>query len=200
MGLLQLPYWLQAIVSAGGGLGLFIIALLDSSFVPFPTVNDLMLIQLSYGRPVLMPYYAAMTTLGSLGGSLVLYYLGRKGGEAAFHKRAGKRAKRIQHWVSTKGFVSLLIASVLPPPTPFKAAVLAAGAFNMPLRQFVTALLIARSARFYGEGFLAVKYGEDAVRFLGQHKLEVAGGAVAVILAVYLFMRLVLHQTPEAEH
>jgi membrane protein YqaA with SNARE-associated domain len=189
----------HSVVDTGGGVGLFVVAFLDSSFVPFPTVNDLMVINLSYARPLLVPYYAALATLGSLLGSAVLYFIGRKGGEAAFHKRTGKRARRIQHWVEKRGFVSLLVASVLPPPTPFKAVVLAAGAFKMPLRPFITSLLIARAVRFYGEAFLAVRYGEGAVQFLTQHRLEAAGAALAVILAVYLFVRVMLRPTPEQE-
>jgi hypothetical protein len=60
-------------------------------------------------------------------------------------------------------------------------------------------LLIARSARFYGEGFLAVKYGAGAMQYLGEHKLQVAVGAVAVILAVYLFVRLVLRHPAQQQ-
>jgi len=59
------PHWLQAVLALSGGVGLFVVAFLDSTFIPFPTVNDLLLITLSIRTPARMPYYAAMVTLGS---------------------------------------------------------------------------------------------------------------------------------------
>jgi membrane protein YqaA with SNARE-associated domain len=190
MGKYHLPHWLQLAVATTGGFGLFLAAFLDSSVLSLPAVNDLLLIDLSIASPSRMPYYAAMATLGSLAGCLLLYVLARKGGQAAFRRRAGERAPRIHRWMKRNGFVSLLVAAVLPPPAPFKFFVLAAGALEMPWRQFVVALVIARGARFFGEGFLSVRYGPQAIRFLSQHKLAVTLGALAAILAVYLISRL----------
>jgi len=75
---IHLPAWLQAIVASAGGLGLFLIAFLDSSVLTFPVINDLLLIDLSVRYPARMQYYAAMATLGSVGGCLLLYYIARK--------------------------------------------------------------------------------------------------------------------------
>ena len=141
----HLPHWLQAIVAATGGLGLFLIAFLDSSVLTFPVINDLLLIDLSIRYPSRMPYYAGMATLGSVAGCLLLYYLARKGGEAMFHKHAGPRARHIHAWINRNGFVSILVAALLPPPTPFKVFVIAAGALEMPVRTFVLGLIVARS-------------------------------------------------------
>ncbi len=183
---IHLPHWLQAIVAATGGLGLFLIAFLDSSVLTFPVINDLLLINLSIKYPARMPYYALMATLGSVGGCLLLYYLARKGGEAMFHKHAGARARHIHAWINRNGFVSILVTALLPPPTPFKVFVIAAGALEMPVGTFVLGLLAARSVRFFGEGFLAIKYGDHASQFLLAHKLEVAGITLAAVLILYL--------------
>jgi len=186
----HLPNWLQAIVATAGGPGLFLIAFLDSSVLTFPVINDLLLIDLSIRFPVRMPYYAAMATLGSVGGCLLLYYIARKGGEAMFRKHAGSRAESIQAWISRNGFVSILVTALLPPPTPFKPFVIAAGALRMPMRTFVLGLLAARAFRFFGEGFLAVRYGDQAGQFLATHKLEVAGLTLLVVLVLYLASRM----------
>ena len=185
----HLPHWLQAIVASAGGLGLFLIAFLDSSVLTFPVINDLLLIELSVRNPARMPYYAAMTTLGSVAGCLFLYYLARKGGEAMFHKHAGPRARHIHAWINRNGFVSILVTALLPPPTPFKVFVIAAGALEMPVRTFVLGLLAARAIRFFGEGFLAIRYGDQASQFLLTHKLEVTGITLLVVLTIYLAMR-----------
>src|ERR1700730_16493663 len=93
---IHLPRWLQGIVASTGGLGLFLIAFLDSSVLTFPVINDLLLIDLSIHNPSRMPYYAVMATIGSVAGCLVVYYMARKGGEAMFHKQAGPRAQTIR--------------------------------------------------------------------------------------------------------
>ncbi|HEV2521869.1 MAG TPA: VTT domain-containing protein [Candidatus Acidoferrales bacterium] len=186
----HLPHWLQAIVASAGGLGLFLIAFLDSSVLTFPVINDLLLIDLSIRFPARMPYYAAMATLGSVAGCLLLYYIAKKGGEAMFQRHAGPRARHIHAWINRNGFVSILVTALLPPPTPFKLFVIAAGALEMPVRTFVLGLLAARAIRFFGEGFLAVRYGDQASHFLMTHKLEVTGLALLVVLTLYLASRL----------
>ncbi len=186
---IHLPRWLQGIVASTGGLGLFLIAFLDSSVLTFPVINDLLLIDLSIHYPSRMPYYAGMATLGSVGGCLLLYYIARKGGEAMFRKNAGARAERIQAWTKRNGFVSILLTALLPPPTPFKIFVIAAGALEMPLQNFVLGLILARGLRFFAEGLLAVKYGDQGTQFLLSHKFGVAGIALAVVLALYLASR-----------
>lgn len=191
---IHLPHWLQAVVASAGGLGLFLIAFLDSSVLTFPVINDLLLIDLSVHFPARMPYYAAMATLGSVAGCLLLYYLARKGGEAMYQKQAGPRAAQIRAWIKRNGFLSILVTALLPPPTPFKVFVIAAGALEMPMRTFVLGLLAARGIRFFGEGFLAIRYGDQAGQFLVTHKLEVAGITLLTVLALYFFSRLAFKQ------
>jgi membrane protein YqaA with SNARE-associated domain len=193
---IHLPLWLQAIVASAGGAGLFLIAFLDSSVLTFPVINDLLLIDLSIRNPGRMPYYAGMATIGSVTGCLLLYYLARKGGEAMFHKHAGPRARHIHAWINRNGFVSILVTALLPPPNPFKVFVIAAGALEMPIRAFVVGLVVARGFRFFGEGYLAVKYGDRAGPFLLTHKLEVAGITVGVVLALYMLTRVAFRTRP----
>ena len=195
---IHLPHWLQAIVATAGGPGLFLIAFLDSSVLTFPVINDLLLIDLSIRNPARMPYYAAMATLGSVAGCLLLYYIARKGGEAMFHKHAGPRARHIHAWINRNGFISILITALLPPPTPFKVFVVAAGALEMPMRTFVIGLLLARGFRFFGEGYLAVRFGDQAGPFLLTHKLEVTGITLGVVLGLYLITRFAFRTRPAA--
>ena len=194
---IHLPRWLQGIVASTGGMGLFLIAFLDSSVLTFPVINDLLLIDLSIQYPARMPYYAGMATLGSVGGCLFLYYLARKGGEAMFRKHAGPRAERIQAWTKRNGLVSILVTALLPPPTPFKVFVISAGALEMPVGTFALGLTLARGFRFFAEGILAVKYGDQGTQFLLTHKFEVAGIVLAVIVGLYLASRLAFrHPSP----
>jgi membrane protein YqaA with SNARE-associated domain len=196
----SIRHWVEAIIASSGGVGLFVLAFLDSSFLPFPSLNDLVLINLSIKSPYWMPYYAAMATLGSLAGSTTLFLIARKGERViTAGTKKSYRAERVHGWMQRNGFVSLLIAAILPPPTPFKLFVFAAGALEMPLRTFVLAMAIARSARFFGEGLLAVRYGRSALRFLLEHKIAVTAGGVAFVIACYLIVRVVFREPPGQE-
>jgi membrane protein YqaA with SNARE-associated domain len=179
-------------VASLGGVGLFTVAFLDSSVLSFPVINDLLVIHLSIRNPAAMPYYATMAALGSLAGSIVLYFLAKKGGEAMFRTRAGTRGARIREWMDRNSFLAVAIPSVLPPPMPFKAFVVAAGVFQVRLPVFVAALVVGRGFRYFGEGFLAVRYGQDAVRIISEHKLAFTGVILVFILLSYLVTRMIL--------
>jgi len=192
--------WKQKIVVFAGTLGapgLFLISFLDSSVLTFPVINDLLLIELSIQHPMRMPLYATMAGLGSLLGCVLLYFIAKKGGEAFFRKKAGGRAQAIRHWVEKHGFLGMLVAALLPPPTPFKIFVFAAGVFEVPLWSFISAIALARAIRYFGMGYLAIRYGKNALPFLAQHKVEVTIAVVVFVLASYGASRLILRDKPE---
>jgi membrane protein YqaA with SNARE-associated domain len=167
--------WIQGFALSLGGPGLFLIAFLDSSFLSFPEVNDLLIIWLTTQHPERMPYYALMTTLGSISGCLALYTLARKGGEAFLRKRFHERhIDRAMDLFQRYGLLAVLIPSILPPPAPFKIFVLAAGVARVKLAHFITAIAIGRGVRYFGEGLLAVWYGEAAADFLRENAKPIA--------------------------
>lgn len=196
---MSLRGWKEKIVVFAGGLGapgLFLISFLDSSVLTFPVINDLLLIELSIQHPARMPLYASMAALGSSLGCVVLYWIARRGGEAFFHRKAGTRGAVIRHWVQRNGFGGMLLAALLPPPTPFKIFVFAAGVFELPLFSFSAAIALARLFRYFGVGYLAVRFGPNALPYLAQHKVQV-GVAAAVLVAVsYGLSRLILRNRP----
>jgi membrane protein YqaA with SNARE-associated domain len=192
---INLNAWKQRVLAIAGGLGapgLFLISFLDSSVLTFPVINDLLLIQLSMRHPTRMPLYAMMAATGSTLGCTLLYFLARKGGEAFFHSRAGRHGGAVRHWVERNGFGGMLAAALLPPPTPFKFFVFAAGVFKMPLTSFALAIAVARLFRYFGIGYLAVRYGTDALPFLSRHKLNVAIAAMLFVAVSYGLSQLIL--------
>jgi membrane protein YqaA with SNARE-associated domain len=197
-----LSAWKQKVVAFAASLGapgLFLISFLDSSVLTFPIINDLLLIQLSITHPARMPLYAMMAALGSILGCVLLYFIARKGGEAFFHRKAGDHAHAIRHWVERNGFVGMLIAALLPPPTPFKFFVLAAGVFEVQLFSYVSAITIARLFRYFGIGYLAIRYGADAMPYLVHHKLRVAVFVISLVIVSYILSRIVLKRRPKDE-
>jgi len=199
----SLSGWKQKVVAFASGLGapgLFLISFLDSSVLTFPIINDLLLIHLSMEHPARMPLYAFMASLGSVLGCVVLYFIARKGGEAIFHKKAGKHGHAIRHWVEQNGFVGMLIAALLPPPTPFKFFVLAAGVFEVPLFSYTAAITIARLFRYFGVGYLAIRYGADAMPYLMQHKLQVSVFVISLVTVSYVLSRVLLKRRTPPEN
>ena len=194
--------WKQKIVAFASGLGapgLFLISFLDSSVLTFPVINDLLLIELSIQRPARMPLYASMAALGSVLGCVLLFFLAEKGGEALFHKHAGDRAQAIHNWVVHNGFAGILIAALLPPPTPFKVFVIAAGVFEVRLVSFTAAVGLARVIRYFGVGYLAIRYGHDALPFLVGHKWQVALAVIALVAVSYVLSRIILRRRAHPE-
>ena len=185
-----LPNWLSRLVASLGGAGLFVVAFFDSSVLSFPFITDALVFHLSLSNPARMPYYAAMAAAGSLAGCIWLYLLSKKLGEAYFHRHAGGRAETVKRWVDEHAFLSVFFPAILPPPFPFKIFVIAEGAFQVPLRTFVLALLVGRGVRYVTEGILAVRYGEVALQFLTAHSRAFGLSIVAVMAVLYMAGRL----------
>jgi uncharacterized membrane protein YdjX (TVP38/TMEM64 family) len=78
--------------------------------------------------------------------------------------------------------MAVIIPSLLPPPAPFKIFVLLAGIAGISAPRFAVAVGIGRGARYFGEGLLALWYGDAAIAFLHDNAKPVSI-AVAVLLA-----------------
>lgn len=187
----RLLAWIQGVAVTLGGPGLFIIGYLDSSFLSFPEVNDLLIVGMVMKHPHLLPYYAFMATLGSTLGCLTIYYVARKGGEAFLRKRFKEHhvdggLKLFQKY----GLLVLIVPALLPPPAPFKIFVILAGAAKMSPWTFALAIVLGRGFRYFGEGLLAVWYGERALDFIQAHGREVglAMGLLVLIGGVIYFL------------
>jgi membrane protein YqaA with SNARE-associated domain len=166
-----------------GGLGLFGVAFLDSSFVSLPQINDLLVVLLVTQNKARMPYYALMATLGSIAGCYVIYYLAERGGERFLRRRVKtSRIDRTMALYQKHGVLALMVPALLPPPAPFKLFVLMAGVAGVSPLKFVTAIGIARGVRYFALGFLAVRYGDAAMELMRTHGRAVALALVGVIV------------------
>jgi membrane protein YqaA with SNARE-associated domain len=176
---------IQTAAAAMGAPGLFIIAYLDSSFLSFPEVNDILIVGMVMQHPHRLLYYALLSTIGSVLGCLSIYFVARKGGEAFIRKRFKEHhVDRGLALVQKYGLLMLIVPALLPPPAPFKIFVLLAGVVAIPVWQFVTAIFVARIVRYGGEGLLAVWYGERAVTFLHDHAGVIGLGLAGLALVV----------------
>jgi membrane protein YqaA with SNARE-associated domain len=148
--------------------------------------------ELSVRQPLRMPYYAAMAGLGSLAGSVWIYALARKSGEAYYRKKQRHAPGRVRRWVEQYPFTSVLLPAVAPFPVPFKPFVIAQGVFRVPFMAFVVGTFVGRGALFFAEGFLAVRYGAAAKDFVLHQKWASLALLLALILVVLAIRRLPL--------
>jgi membrane protein YqaA with SNARE-associated domain len=181
---------ISALAMALGAPGLFLVAFLDSSFLSLPEIADLMVVYMVTRHKARVAVYVASAVVGSIAGCLVMYYIGRKGGEALVRKRfAQDKVEGAMRTVRRYGVMAVLIPSILPPPAPFKIFVLLAGVAGVGVGRFVAALAIGRGIRYVALGFLAVEYGDSALAYMRDHGAAaslIAVGVLAGAFAVYL--------------
>lgn len=169
-----------------GPVGLFVVALLDSSFVPLPSSADALMLLLTTAHPRWMVLYAAVATAGSATGCLILYYASRRAGKRALARFSEKKQKRVKGWIERYDVISVLVASLLPPPFPFKLFVVSAGVFHFPVTRFLIAIIVGRGFRFLLEGYFAIRYGAKAKAVLAQYYPWIGLGLAVLIIAVFL--------------
>ena len=177
---------IRSLALALGGPGLFLVAFLDSTFLPLPGITDILLVVMVTRHESAMPLYVVLTVAGSVAGCLVMHAIGRKGGDALVRKRfAGERVERAMASVQRHGLMAVLIPSLLPPPAPFKLFVLLAGVVGISAGRFAIAIAIGRSLRYFALGVLAVKYGARATTYMREHGSTASLIVVGVLAAAF---------------
>lgn len=179
-----------------GGPGLIVLGLLDNSAIPLPGSMDVFVILLSAHKRAWWPYYAFMAVVGAVIGGYVTYRLAEKGGEETLEKKFGKqRAEKVYRQFRKRGFLTIAIGAILPPPFPIVPFLVAAGALHYPRQNFIAALATGRAIRFFILAYFAHLYGKQIVDWGSRYyepifwtliTLAVLGGiAAAVYFAWY---------------
>lgn len=182
-----------------GPIGLFAIALLDSSFVPLPSSADALMIILTTAHPRFMILYAALATAGSAVGCVILYYVSRRAGSRALRRFSPAKQQRAKELIDRYDVVSVLVASLMPPPFPFKVFVISAGVFRFSIIRFTLAIIAGRGFRFLLEGYLAIRYGAQASQVLQKYYPWIGLGLVIVIVLVFVTRRLLKNKSQRAD-
>lgn len=162
--------WIHHIAAVLGPLGVWGVmgfAFIDAAMFGMPI--DAIVCGYAYARPGHLLLYALGAAVGSALGSLVVYAIGYKGGEVVLKKRMGEaRFNRITASFEKREFLLLTVISFLPPPTPFKLFVLAAGMVEMRPWRFLSAIALGKFARFTIESILVVRYGPHVIALLAE--------------------------------
>lgn len=171
-----------------GAFGLFVVAVLDSTFVPLPSSVDALMLLLSTTNPSWMLLYAFMATAGSAVGCLILYLISRRAGARALNRFSEKKQARVKNWIERYDIFAVLAATLMPPPFPFKIFVVSAGVFRFSLLRFMLAIIVGRGFRFLLEGYFAVRYGAQAKEILAKYYPWIGLGLVVAIV-IFVLLR-----------
>lgn len=157
----------------------------ESSFFPIPP--DVMLAPMSMARPSRAVWYALVTTVASVLGGLLGYFIGLTAFEAVapLIERMGYWDKYLQarEWFDAWGFWAVFLAGFSP--IPYKVFTITAGAISMALLPFVVASLVGRGARFFLVAGLMAWGGEPMETVLRRY-VDIAGWVVLVLVLVVI--------------
>jgi membrane protein YqaA with SNARE-associated domain len=149
-----------------GMLGVFLVSIVDSSFVPLPLpgVTDIMIIVLVAQHHSWL-LLILLATAGSALGGYFSYQVGQRGGMAFLEKHVPARIfKRVCNWMENHAILSVAVPALLPPPMPLSPFVLAAGALRMSRKKFMTTFTVSRAMRHSIAAWLGIHYGRHIVR------------------------------------
>jgi len=169
--------------------GLFIVSLLDSAAIPMAGGPDTLIVLLSWQKPAHAALIAVVAAVGSTIGCLVLYRIGRAGGERVLAHMARDRRERLARSIERNSVWAIFISVVAPPPFPTKPAILAAGAFSVSLGRFIPAVLTGRLLRFGILAFLGARFGDQTARIVRHHALYILLAAALALVLVFAIRR-----------
>jgi membrane protein YqaA with SNARE-associated domain len=150
-----------------GALGLFSVAIVDSS--PLPTFGgpDILTAILAASHRNPWYEYAVVATAGSVIGAYLTFRLARKAGSAYLHSKFGHRKlDAILNFFHKWGTSALAVSTAVPIPMPTSMLFAAAGASDYGVGRFLTVVIICRSARYTFIAIIADHYGRHFVRVL----------------------------------
>jgi len=171
-----------------GPFGLFLVSIVDSSFIPLPIpgITDIMLVLMA-ARHANWLMLVVVASIGSVIGGYLSYRVGQSGGMAFLEKRVPERIfKLVCEWMERHAILAVALPALLPPPMPLAPFVLAAGALRMSKRKFLTAFTISRTARHLIAAGLGLYCGRPILRFWDRISEQYAVPLLVVTWSVIL--------------
>src|SRR5262245_40474840 len=176
-----------------GVLGIFLLSVLDSSFLVFPFGNDVLLIALTSSDRSGFGWvgYVLAAAVGSILGVLTVDLPTRAAGEKGLeHFFSRKRVDQLKEKLYTKAGFTVFLASVFPPPFPFTPVIMTAAALQYPRPKLLSVVFIGRLLRYAAEAILALFLGRRVIRYINSEVFTyfvyclIAVAAVGSLLSV----------------
>lgn len=164
---------------------MFLIGLIESSFVPVPI--EIILAPVALWQPKRVWLLTSSALAGCIVACIMFYFLGM-----FFEKAVGEWFIGLMGWedemaafqadLSSRGF--WLVASISLFPLPLQVATLGSGMFGYNFWGFLVAIIITRAIRFYGFVALVLVFGPPVIHFM--QRLHIAWRIVAIAGSILL--------------
>ncbi len=188
---------LAAILTSWGAPGLFLLAVLDSAGIPLPAAVDALLVATAIINPSAAYVAALFAVVGSALGSLFLFYLARKGGQAYLNRViATEGGSKFRVWFQTYGLITVFIPALLPIPLPLKVFVISAGVMGVSPIKYMAVVMAARIPRYFGLAMLGAQYGADTMPWIKSHVWHLLLFALCLGLTLGYAVRRVSDESP----
>lgn len=173
-----------------GHRALFLVAFSESFFFPVPP--DILLIPLAVGAPRRALWFSTISTVGSLLGAIVGYWLGFQfyeivGKQVVDFYAASEQFGEVQNLFQEWDAVAVAVAGFTP--IPFKVFTISAGLFKINLWTFLLATLLSRGVRFFLVGGLIAWCGPGIQIFIDRHFNYLTVLFVILTVAGFLILR-----------
>jgi membrane protein YqaA with SNARE-associated domain len=171
-----------------GALGLFFLAILDSS--PLPTFGgpDILIAILAATHRNPWYEYAAVATAGSVIGAYLTFRIARTAGSAYLNSKFGEgKVSALLKLFKKWGTGTLVASTAIPFPFPTSMFFAAAGASDYHMGRYLTIVAICRAARYAAIAIIADLYGRHFIRVL-RHPTQYWGWLLLFAAMIFGFI------------
>jgi membrane protein YqaA with SNARE-associated domain len=163
-----------------------LLAIADSGGIPIVGGVDALVVAVAALDHSNAYWAAAGAIVGSMLGSLFLFFIARKGGEAYLHRHSlTSRGQHLRAWFLEYGLLTIFVPAFVPViPMPMKIFILSAGALGVSPVTFTIVITAARIARYMFLAWLGTRLGKETLPYLRQHIWKF------ILLAAVLFVIL----------
>lgn len=170
-----------------GALGLFLLAIVDSTPIPTFAGADILTAILAARQREPWYYYAGAATAGSVIGAYLTYHMARRAGLGYLNRKFGERkVARVLKYFERWGTGALVISTLVPFPFPTSAFFAAAGVLDYPVVTFLIVVALSRAVRYAAIAGVASHYGRRfvvALQHPGRHPGWLLAIAAVVVIA-----------------
>jgi membrane protein YqaA with SNARE-associated domain len=171
-----------------GALGLFFLAILDSTPIPTFGGPDILIAILAATHRNPWYEYAAVAVAGSVIGAYITFRIARKAGSAYLNSKFGSnRVSALLNVFEKWGAGTLAASSAIPFPFPTSMIFAVAGASKYRTNRFLAVIAIARAVRYSAIALVADLYGRHFIRML-RHPVQYWGWSLFFIAMIAMLI------------
>lgn len=173
---------LVSLVQSYGQIGLTVVMIVQTLIAPIPSEALLMF------AGAVMPLQDVLVFggLGLIVGSVIAFYIARKGGRPIVVKLLGEKwTKLMDDWVTTNGTKAILLTRVVP-IIPFDLVSYVSGITPLKFQNYLAATILGAIPRIIFFAYVGSLMGEFFVSLGGTLEIIFAIGIIGFIVIAYL--------------